>query len=90
MEDFGAQIDMDWEFDAPHWYDFDKEETENPDVWFDEQEAKMERELANDHVNKFKLPNQMYDKQDSTRAVRKPTRIPVPSRTTLLFRAPFT
>lgn len=92
MEEFGVKIDMDWEFDAPHWYDFGAEETENPDVWFDEQEAKMEQ-LANDlvhgasiHLSKSKiptsvLPNQLYTKQESTvRLSRKPTRIPVASR----------
>lgn len=95
MEDFGVKIDMDWEFDAPHWYDFGAEETENPDVWFDEQEAKMEK-LANDlahgaavHLSKSKittsvLPNQMYAKQEpSVRTSRKPTRIPVASRGSL-------
>ena len=89
MEDFGAEIDMDWEFDAPHWYDFRAEETENPDVWFDEQEAKMAK-IASDlvhgasmHLSRSKfsattIPTETM-KSEAPKP-RKPTRIPVASR----------
>jgi hypothetical protein len=31
------EVDIDWEFSAPHWCDLSQEDTENPDMWFDRQ-----------------------------------------------------
>jgi hypothetical protein len=34
-------IELDWEFNASHWFDFSQEDAGNPDAWFDEQAAKL-------------------------------------------------
>jgi hypothetical protein len=65
-------MDFDWEFNAPHWHDFSKEETVNPDVWFDEQEriiaAEPEKILEVQAFSEEKVKK------------RKQTRIPVARR----------
>jgi hypothetical protein len=35
-----ASIELDWEFNAPHWFDFAQEDVDNPDAWFEEEAAK--------------------------------------------------
>ena len=86
MEFFVTGSDLDWEFNAPQWFDFEKEETENPDVWFDDQERKMLKfasdlamaasvHLSKDNTNKV-APSKSDNSMNEVRK-RRPTRIPV-------------
>ncbi|KAK8899833.1 hypothetical protein M9Y10_002155 [Tritrichomonas musculus] len=73
-EDFDSSFhdsDFDWEFNAPHWHDFEKEDDfDNPDSWFDEQQKK------NQSIEKAQKEfSQSYNKE--THKTRHPTRIPV-------------
>lgn len=62
--------DFDWEFNAPHWHDFEKDDDlENPDSWFDQLEN-------NGSLDKIKKDfSQSYTKE--TRKIKHSTRIPV-------------
>lgn len=33
------KIDIDWEFAAPHWFDFNREDDENVDTWFESKDS---------------------------------------------------
>ena len=58
MENFGQSLqesDFDWEFNAPHWYDFEKEEdTEKVDAWFDifTDDSETHSEIKKDPITK--------------------------------------
>jgi hypothetical protein len=36
-------VDLEWEFNAPQWYDFTCDENDNADSWFEEEERKTVR-----------------------------------------------
>lgn len=79
MEDFENSLndhDFDWEFNAPHWYDFDKEDDlENPDSWFD-QLINSNDEDDKKSLNKLKKDfSQSYTKEPHKN--KHATRIPV-------------
>ena len=58
FDPFFQGSDFDWEFDAPHWCDLEKEENPNVDEWFEEQEKKMELESEGNKKKKEKMDNQ--------------------------------
>jgi hypothetical protein len=67
-------IELDWEFNAPHWCDFSQEDVGNPDTWFDEEAAK----LADSQRIPLQPKTETEHPESRTPAVkRKATRIPV-------------
>lgn len=97
MESFVAfDIDLDWEFDAPHWCDFEKEEIGCDDTWFEEIE-KTEKSENNDKKsqnetkeNKLRSENENTDnvepkaieknKRKKVSSPEKRSKIPIYSR----------
>jgi hypothetical protein len=66
-------IELDWEFNAPHWFDFSQEDVGNPDAWFDEQAAK----LADDSHMPLSVHDTEHVGPPTAGSKRKGTRIPV-------------
>jgi hypothetical protein len=67
-----SDIDFEWEFNAPHWFDFSGQEVGEPDAWFDEQAQKIASQ-------KNATITASCDKPTADVPRRKPTRIPVPA-----------
>lgn len=85
MDLFVTGTELDWEFNAPQWFDFEKEDNDNADAWFDEQERKMLKFAsdlalaASTHLHKEAKKPLQTQSDNSMNEVRKrrPTRIPV-------------
>lgn len=82
-----AFVDLEWEFDAPHWYDFTTEDNDNPDDWFDKHQTESKdidpivleaMQMMNDFT-KSKTEKQQQEENPSIPKARHPTRIPIPA-----------
>jgi hypothetical protein len=67
-----SAIDLEWEFNAPHWFDFAGQEAGEPDAWFNEEAQK----IADQKIPKS---SSIPEKAAPDAPQRRPTRIPVPA-----------
>ena len=90
MDSCPFEIDLDWEFDAPHWCDFTKEDNGISDDWFEKIEKKEELENQNStQVNGTKKTPENTEienkspKETKTNSEKKHSKIPISTRRSL-------
>ena len=82
------EIDLDWEFDAPHWCDFTKEDNEISDDWFDkiEKQELMENQISQEQNTKKTPEKAEKDTSNTsptefkTNSEKKHSKIPISTR----------
>ena len=87
MESTPFEIDLDWEFDAPHWCDFTKEDNGLSDDWFDKIEKQEEEHNKNEfllnetkQISRNATQEKEMTHQTTPTQEKKHSKIPIPTR----------